>query len=163
MQLLILTAGDQSYAIEAHCVVEVLPMVPVRSVPRLPPYVLGMISYRGRLIPVIDVARRLTEEFAKRRLSTRVIVVEFTLSANHETEPPAGKIRIGLVAENMVSTSRSEEGDTVFSGMHLESAPYLGRILRLNGRTVHLLTVEHLLPTDLMAGLFTSGAEPETP
>ena len=163
MQLLILTAGDQSYAIEAHCVVEVLPMVPVRSVPRLPPYVLGMISYRGRLIPVIDLARRLTEEFAKRRLSTRVIVVEFTRRANHETEPPDGKIRMGLVAENMVSTSRSEEGDTVFSGMHLESAPYLGRILRLNGRTVHLLTVEHLLPTDLMAGLFTSGAEPETP
>ena len=138
-------------------------MVPVRSVPRLPPYVLGMISYRGRLIPVIDLARRLTEEFAKRRLSTRVIVVEFTRRANHETEPPDGKIRMGLVAENMVSTSRSEEGDTVFSGMHLESAPYLGRILRLNGRTVHLLTVEHLLPTDLMAGLFTSGAEPETP
>jgi len=106
MQLLILTAGDQSYAIEAHCVVEVLPRVPVRSVPRLPPYVLGMISYRGRLIPVIDLARRLTEGFARRRLSTRVIVVEFTRRANHEPDSPTGKIRMGLVAENMVSTSR---------------------------------------------------------
>ena len=163
MQLLILTAGDQSYAIEAQSVVEVLPKVPVRPVPRLPDYVIGMVTYRGRLIPVVDLARRLADEFSTKRLSTRVIVVEYVPRTVQKTESPPRKVRMGLVAENMVSTFRSEDADTVFSEMHLDNAPFLGRIVRLNGRTVQLLTVENILPAELAAGLFASGAEPLTP
>jgi chemotaxis-related protein WspB len=163
MQLLILTAGEQSYALEAQAVVEVLPMIPTRPVPHLPDYVIGMVAYRGRLIPVVDLARRLSGVFARRRLSTRMIVVEFVPDTLPGAAPPDHKVRMGLVAENMVSIGRAEDTVTVFSGMHLENAPYLGRIIRLNGRTVHMLTVENLLPTELATGLFASGAEPQAP
>ncbi|MEN9665780.1 MAG: hypothetical protein RLZZ326_2143, partial [Planctomycetota bacterium] len=47
--------------------------------------------------------------------------------------------------------------------MCLESSPYLGRILRLNGQTVHMLVVENLLPADLASGLFTATPEPPSP
>ena len=62
MQLLSFTAGGQTYAIEAGSVVEVLPAVPVRPLPAMPDYVLGVVAYRGTMIPVIDVPRRLAGE-----------------------------------------------------------------------------------------------------
>lgn len=161
MQLLTFTAGGLTYAIEVTKVVEVLPSVPVRPVPTLPEYVLGMMSYRGAMIAVIDLPRRLTGEAAKPLLSTRLIVVE--CSPRRGVEPAAvGGNRLGLVAENMVSTFRSEDAETVFGTMHLESAPYLGRILRLHGMTVHMLVVENLLPAEIATGLIPSqGAKPQ--
>ena len=73
------------------------------------------------------------------------------------------KARLGIVAENMVSTLRSDNVDMVFPTMHLESSPYLGRILRLNGQTVHMLIVENLLPAELASGLFAAAPEPPLP
>jgi len=160
MQLLTFTAGGQTYAIEATSVVEVLPAVPVRVVPRLPDYVLGVVGYRGMLIPVIDLAKRLTDEFSSRRLSTRLLVVEFPWRERSESSLPSSKARLGIVAENMVSTLRSDDVDMVFPTMHLESSPFLGRILRLNGQTVHMLIVENLLPAELASGLFAAAPEP---
>ena len=160
MQLLTFTAGGQTYAIEATCVMEVLPAVPARMVPGLPDYVLGVVGYRGRLIPVIDLAKRLTDEFSARRLSTRLLVVEVPWRERSESSQSSPKARLGIVAENMVSTLRSDDVDMVFPTMHLESSPYLGRILRLNGQTVHMLIVENLLPAELASGLFAAAPEP---
>jgi hypothetical protein len=70
---------------------------------------------------------------------------------------------LGIVAENMVSTLRSDDVDMVFPTMHLESSPYLGRILRLNGQTVHMLIVENLLPAELALGLFEAAPESPSP
>lgn len=159
MQLLTFTAGGLVYAIGAKTVVEVLPTVPVRPVPHLPDYVLGMVAYRGRMLPVIDLPRRLTGVPARALLSTRLIIVEVAGSAVSETGPA----RLGLIAENMVSTVRSEDAETVFPQMQLESAPYLGRILRLGGQTVHLLVVERLLPAGVASGLFAAAVEPAEP
>ena len=157
MQLLSFTAGGQTYAIEAAAVVEVLPAVPVRPLPHVPDYVLGVVAYRGRMIPVIDVPRRLAGEAARQRLSTRLIVVE----------PPGegGPLPslLGLVVENMVATVRAEDAETVFPAMHLESARYLGKILRLRGQTIQMLVVEHLLPAGLATGQVVDVARPETP
>lgn len=163
MQLLTFTAGGQTYAIEAKSVVEVLPAVPVRAVPRLPDYVLGVVGYRGSLIPVIDLAKRLTDEFSARRLSTRLLIVEFPKREPTQSPHPPATARLGIVAENMVSTLRSEDVDTLFPAMCLENSPYLGRILRLNGQTVHMLVVENLLPADLASGLFAATPEPPSP
>jgi len=159
MQLLTFTAGGLVYAIGATSVVEVLPTVPVRPVPQLPDYVLGMVAYRGRMIPVIDLPRRLTGDPARALLSTRLIIVEVAGGPSGE----GGPARLGLIAENMVSTVRSEDAETVFPQMQLEAAPYLGRILRLGGQTVHMLVVERLLPTGVASGLLAAAVEPTTP
>jgi len=163
MQLLTFTAGGQTYAIESKNVVEVLPAVPVRAVPKLPDYVLGVVGYRGRLIPVIDLAKRLTDEFSARRLSTRLLIVEFPKREPIASPHPPSTARLGIVAENMVSTLRSEDVDTLLPAMGLENSPYLGRILRLNGQTVHMLVVENLLPANLASGMFAATLEAPSP
>jgi chemotaxis-related protein WspB len=59
MQLLTFGVGGEPYAIESRRVVEVLPLVPARSLPQLPDYLLGLFTYRGSLVPLVELGRRL--------------------------------------------------------------------------------------------------------
>lgn len=148
MQLLTFTVGGEAYAIESRRVVEVLPLVPARPIPRTPDFVRGVFTYRGRLVPLIDLARRLAGGGPEERLSTRVIVVEY--------RPPAATApaRLGLVAENVISIVPAERAETSLPALELGAAPFLGRILRIDGRTLQVVEVDRLLPDDLAAGLF---------
>ena len=147
MQLLTFGVGGEPYAIESRRVVEVLPLVPARSLPQLPDYLLGLFTYRGSLVPLVELGRRLGVGPAVKRLSTRVIVV--ALEGGH---------RLGLVAENVIVIRAVDEAATAVPPLELDAAPYLGRVLRLGGETVQLLDVDRLLPADLHAGLFPAAA-----
>lgn len=149
MQLLTFTVAGQTYAIESRRVIEVLPLVPARPIPHTPDYVRGIFTYRGRLVPLVDLAVRLAAGRLHERLSTRVIVVEYVLPG-HEPR------QLGLVAENVISICSAEEAEASMPALGLRDAPFLGRILRIGGQTIQLLTVEHLLPADVAGGLFPS-------
>ena len=153
MQLLTFTVAGQDYAVESRRVIEVLPLVPARPLPRMPEYVRGIFTYRGGLVPLVDLGLRLADRPPAERLSTRVIVVDLGVPA---AGPPR---RLGLVAENVISIRSAEDADAVLPALDLEAAPFLGRMLRLGGRTVQLIEVDRLLPADLAAGLFPAAVE----
>ena len=153
MQLLTFTVAGQHYAIESRRVVEVLPLVPARPLPRTPAYVRGIFTYRGGLVPLVDLGVRLADQPLGRRLSTRVIVVDFT---PREATAPR---RLGLVAENVIAIRSAEDAAAALPALELEAAPFLGSLLRLGGRTVQLLEIDRLLPDELAAGLFPAATE----
>lgn len=156
-QILTFTVDGADYAIESRRIVEVLPLVPGRAVPHVPDYVRGVITYRGSLVPLIDLGLRLAGRSPPDRLSTRVVVVEFDLPGRDGTPRATGPVRIGLVAENVVAIRSLEEAAAALPIGHLREAPYLGSVLRLDDRTVQLLDVSRLLPPDLAEGLFPVG------
>ena len=147
MQLLTFTVAGNCYAIEARHVVEVLPLVAARAVPHQPPHVLGVFTYRGSLVPLVDLGRLLAGRPPEERLGTRVIVVE----------PPAGPAsaarRLGLVAERVISVSDAGRVDASLPALDPAGAPWLGPLLRLAGGTLQMLDVGHILPADAAAGL----------
>jgi chemotaxis-related protein WspB len=153
MQLLTFTVAGQDYAIESRRVVEVLPLVPARPLPRMPDYIRGIFTYRGGLVPLVDLGLRLADRPPAERLSTRVIVVDL------QPPPGAPPRRLGLVAENVISIRSAEDADAALPALHLAAAPFLGGILRLGGRTVQLIEIDRLLPDELAAGLFPAAAE----
>lgn len=153
MQLLTFSVSGEPYAIESRRVVEVLPRVPARPLPRVPDYLLGIFTYRGSLVPLVDLAGRLGVASPPERLSTRVIVVEFV------PEPAsAGPVRLGLVAENVVAIRTSEEAEASLPPLRVEGAAYLDRLLRIGGRTVQLIDVRWLLPDELLAAIQPAAA-----
>lgn len=171
MQLLTFTIAGQSYAIPSKRVIEVLPLVPARPIPGMPEYVNGLFTYRGQLLPLVDLGTRIATSPPPRRLSTRVIVVEFPVDnlpvdSGGIDHPPTGLARMGLVAENVISIRSVEEASSPLATMALPHAPYLGRILRLEGRTgtdattVQLIDLERLLPEELLRGLFPHSTTP---
>jgi chemotaxis-related protein WspB len=153
MQLLTFTVAGQDYAVESRRVVEVLPLVPARPLPRMPDYMRGIFTYRGGLVPLVDLGLRLADRPPTERLSTRVIVVDLGTPAGC---PPR---RLGLVAENVISIRSAGDADAALPALDLKAAPFLGRILRLGGRTVQLIEVDRLLPDELATGLFPAAAE----
>ena len=75
-QVLIFQIGPEHLAIEAakiHKISE--PMESVR-VPSSPDYVLGIVNFRGMVIPVVDLRKRLGVEPAADQTETMVVIVE---------------------------------------------------------------------------------------
>ena len=162
MQILTFTVAGQPCAIESRSVIEVLPLVPARPIPLMPDYVRGIFTYRGRLVPLIDLGRRFAggngaAVAGRERLSTRVIVVEFLVPGEGTTE----SVRLGLIAENVVSIRSADNADSSIPALELGHAPFLGRLLRLSGQTVQMIAVDRLLPRDLLTGLFPAAARAE--
>ena len=147
MQLLVFTIGAEDYAIESRRVIEVLPLVTARPIPRMPESIRGIFTHRGRLVPLVDLGRLLTDQPLRETLSTRVIVVEFP------SGPESQRMRLGVAAENVLSLCLSEEAEASSPTIRSPGAPALGRLLRIGGRTIQVLDVEHLLPQSLVAGL----------
>jgi len=117
----------------------------------------GIFTYRGGLVPLVDLGLRLADRVPAERLSTRVIVVEFALPAD------ARRARLGLVAEDVIAICSAEDAAASLPPLGLPEARYLGRVLRLGDRTVQLLDPGHLLPDELAAGLFPAAAEAGQP
>lgn len=151
MQLLTFSVAGQAYAIESRKVVEVLPLVAARPIPHTPDYVSGVFTYRGQLVPLVDLGRRLAAGPLAERLSTRVIVVEVTAAAG-------AMRRIGLTAENVISICLAEEADASLPPLDPQDTPFLGRILRIGGRTIQVIDVEHLLAADVSTALIPAAA-----
>jgi len=162
MQLLTFSVAGHDYAIESRRVVEVLPRVEGRPIPHTPDYVLGVFNYRGSLMPLVDLGLRLVGRPPAARLSTRVIVVgppDDRAAAAPSRFSSAGLARLGLVAENVVMIRSSAEAEATLPALDLPAAPFLGPVLRLGGRLVQMVLVEHVLPTEFATAL--SAAAPE--
>jgi purine-binding chemotaxis protein CheW len=57
LELLEFRLGSERYALETRHVLEVQPLQDLTAVPGTPPFVLGIVNVRGRIIPVFDLRK----------------------------------------------------------------------------------------------------------
>ena len=152
MLLLLFEAQTGRYALDAHQVVEVLPLVTLQPVPHAPRGVAGVFNYRGTPLPVMDLSDLMIARPAVARLSTRIIVVRYPL----ETDDPA---LIGLIAEHATDTIRRSSDDFVSSGITNDAAPYAGPVATDRDGMVQLIQVTALLTPAIREMLFTGPRE----
>ncbi len=153
MLLLVFCLGDDRYAIETGRVVEVIPQVTLRKLPHAPDSVAGLFNYRGRVVPVIDLCALTQGRPCRSRLSTRVVLIR------HTREGDAVEHVLGLMAERVTETLKASEEDLTHSGVAVERAPYLGKILMDADGMIQILDVERLLSDALRDALFAEQAE----
>lgn len=137
----------QVFAIPARAVVEVVPKVELRAVPRAPEWLAGVFAYRGAVLPVVDLARRVFDVECRSRLSSRIVVVE---RASHDSEG-----RYGLLVESVtqVRALRAEHGAAVT----VADAPFVSGTVLDDGQLVQLLDVATILPPELAQGRALEG------
>ncbi|MGE3821880.1 MAG: chemotaxis protein CheW [Isosphaeraceae bacterium] len=152
MLLLSFRVGDQLYACDTRDVVEVAPRVNLRLIPHAPSPVLGLLRYRGALIPVIDFHAVLGFPPCEDRLSTRIILTQF---AGESSET----YRLGVVAERVTDVVRGDEVTEVLAGVRLAEAPYLGTVYQAGESLVQLIRPDRILPPELHSSLFGTLAE----
>jgi purine-binding chemotaxis protein CheW len=85
--LVVFELDDREFALPIEDIAEILPMVLVTPVPEVPPWVVGVINLRGRVIPIADLRMRLGMEPREPELNTPILVAE------------QGTRKLGLIAD----------------------------------------------------------------
>jgi purine-binding chemotaxis protein CheW len=68
--------GDGTYAADIFVVERVLRYTAPAAVPDLPPWIEGVIEYQHRVIPVVDLRRRVELPATERQAETRILVLQ---------------------------------------------------------------------------------------
>lgn len=75
-QYLTFTLRDEDFAIDIAKVREVLDVTTMTRIPRMPPFISGVINLRGNVVPVMDLGYRLGMEPVDQTKNTCVMIVE---------------------------------------------------------------------------------------
>jgi chemotaxis-related protein WspB len=134
--------GGEQYAIHAAEIAEVLPLLRITPVPQSPLGVAGLINYRGRSVPVVDLGELLLGEPARVHISTRLILVRL------------GENLLALIAEHATDMIRRDSGSFANSGLASDAAPYLGAVTQDGDGFIRWIEVQRLLPPALSSVLF---------
>ena len=104
MLLLLFRIGETWYGLDARQVQQVVPHVPLTTCPGMPASVAGIFTYRGSLVPVLDLGLLLGTTPCARRLSTRIIVVPWRKDRGIRRS-------LGLLAESVTGMTQVREDE----------------------------------------------------
>jgi chemotaxis-related protein WspB len=171
MLLLTFHAGANRYAIDSIRVVELIPKVDLRSIPHAPPYLIGLLAYRGKVVPVIDLGLLLGDAPCHQCLSTRIILVNDTPGVqNQENGNRRGSTKnrgpeprdqnhdanlLGLVAERVNDLTYVQPEQIAPAPVHTPDAPYLDAIVQTDQGIVQLIAVDRVRDS-VLRGLLSS-------
>jgi chemotaxis-related protein WspB len=160
MLLLILKAGANRYAIDVARIIELVPRVELRTIPYGPPFLTGLLGYRGSVIPVIDLGLLIESERCRDCLSTRIIVVndaqvdqnqgETGATGTSESRPNSwtdtggGKCVLGLIGEQVSDLTEVKPEQLLPAPVQLAQTPFLGAIVQTDAGIVQLIVVERI-------------------
>jgi len=139
MLYLLFQLGGERYVLEANQVVEVLPLVEARPIPRAPAGVAGVFNYRGAPVPLIDLSELALGRPSQQWLSTRIVLVRST------------EFLVGLITERATETLRCDPADFVASPINAAGAPYLGAVASDDQGLLQRLELDRLLTHELRA------------
>jgi len=94
LECLVFSLGGDRCGIETVHVVDVLRFTDLTRVPDTPPFVLGVMNHRGRILPVLDIQRLLGTAQTSATSGNRVLTVE------------AGGMSFGILANAVVGSVR---------------------------------------------------------
>lgn len=156
MQLLTFTIANRRYGIDTRRIVELFPLVEARPLPRQPAEVLGLIRYRGRFLPAIDLGQVIAGGPCRDRLGTRTLVVRLATATE-----PADQRLLALVAEQVIGIRSAAEPA---ASQPPADSPF-GPLVELTGgksgstESAQLIAVDAILPAaQLQAVLALAGA-----
>ena len=149
---LLIRLGADRYAIDAECVVEVLPMVRLKSIPAPPTGVVGMMSFRGSAIPVMDLNIIAFGAPTPARLMTRIVVVRY-----REHHIGGESSLFGLLIPEVLQTAHFDASGFERVGLANSRAPYLGPVLTTADGMLQQLLIAPLLHEELRVAVTSRG------
>jgi purine-binding chemotaxis protein CheW len=134
-QSVIMELGDETYGVNIGLVQEIIRMQAITSLPGTPEFVEGVINLRGKVIPVIDLKRRLGVEVAPVTDESRIVVVD----VRGQT--------IGMVVDGVSEVLRipSDTVEPPASAVKTGDSDYINGIAKLEDRMVILLNLDKVM------------------
>jgi purine-binding chemotaxis protein CheW len=133
--------ASEEYGVDVRAVQEIIRITEITLVPRAPEFIKGVINLRGRIIPVVDLKRKLNLGVVEDTRQARIVVVKL-----------ADRL-IGLLVDGAsqvlrvpVSSIEAAPDEVVEVNAH-----YLRGVAKLEARLVILLDLEAVLSLELAA------------
>ena len=114
---LFFTVDGQQYALDIAAVQAVVPVLEIRALPGAPAYIPGVISYRGCIVPVIDIAKMLCDKPANLFYSTRIAIVDYPASTGSRPSCSSSMRRRTARGGMSMRTTRSKRRTNASSRM----------------------------------------------
>jgi chemotaxis-related protein WspB len=173
MLLLTLKAGTNRYAIDVARVIELVPHVELTMIPHAPPFLSGLLGYRGKVVPVIDLGLLFHSIPSRQCLSTRIILVNDaqydhnsgttasgTGSKSHlpsPTAPARDAQLLGLIGEQVSDLTYVQPEQVVKSPVQLSQTAFLDAIVQTEEGIIQLIAVERIWETALGGYILDQG------
>ena len=116
------TVAGERYVMATNAIIEVAPLIPLRKLPDVPPHVAGLMNYRGRSLPVIDVSQLLAGHDAALRLSTRIVIVPAGRDGDAQHE-------VGVLLEKATETLEIPDDEFIEPGLENPKTTYLEKVV----------------------------------
>lgn len=135
LQAVVFRLGEEEFGIDITQVREVDRLVRITRVPRVPPFVEGIINLRGQLVPVLDLRTRLGLPRAAPPRTARIVVAEIDGRS------------LGMIVDEVrevvrIPSDQIVESQVVLEGLAME---YVGAVAKIDGRVIVLLDVAKVL------------------
>ena len=137
------TLGSEEYGLEILKVREIIGLMDITSVPRMPDFVRGVINLRGKVIPVVDLRLKFSMESIEDTKETCIIVVDLT------------ECLMGIVVDRVsevLDIDKSEIEEAPKFGISVDTEFILG-MGKTKGKVVILLDIEKVLTSSEMKSL----------
>jgi len=136
-------AGGLLFATGIDAVAEVLSPLACTPTPGVPQWVRGLFNYRGRLIPLVDVARLLARSPSPDRMINRVVVVRSTPGTAALDSP------VGLWVEAVLEPEALDfDGAGMHPGFATEAGRFLGPVVETGWGQVQLVHPQELFTAE---------------
>lgn len=135
LQLVSFHLGDEEYAADILNIQGINRMVEVTKVPNTPDYVEGIINLRGKVIPLIDLRKRLDLPVGDYDKNTRFIVIELKNNV------------VGFIVDSVNEVLRIESGITEPPPQSVSNinTEFITSVAKLDDRLIILLDMDKIL------------------
>lgn len=125
----------QLFAIPSSEVVEIIRMQPITFVPKIPPFIIGVINLRGKIVPLVDVRLKFNKEKREYDDHTSIIVAE------------VNDLSVGLIVDSVndvTNIAKNQISDTPRLSKDTTNS-FVKGIATLNENAVMILDIERIL------------------
>lgn len=132
------TLGGEEYGLEILKVREIIGLMEITHVPRMPGFVRGVINLRGKVIPVVDLRLKFGMAAQEDTVETCIIVVDL------------GDMLMGVVVDHVsevLDISDNDIEETPSFGVRIDTEFIMG-IGKAKGKVIILLDIQKVLTAE---------------
>jgi len=134
--VMVFSLDELRYALYLSAIERVICAVEITPLPKAPDHVLGVINLHGRIVPVIDIRKRL-------RLPPCEIVPENQFILAHTT-----RRLVALVVDSVVGIHHLADRDLISKELVLPGMAYIHGLVKLNNELVLICDLDQFLSLD---------------
>lgn len=142
MRCIAFELGGRQYVLPLAEIKEVLPMLAMRTLPKAPDYIGGLINYHGQAVPVVDLCQLVNRRPCEARMSSRLLLVRIAAGL------------LALMVERAVDIVDLPVDAFAPAPVQVDETPYLDGIAVHAPGMPQRLTVARLLPDEVLGLLY---------